>query len=235
VVQEEMVTALDGISAGYQPYDHGTLIYPYYVLRDYDPPRLRRPTQMPGVLSEGMFLSNARELRYLKRPSVRGRMAVAYYDAIARYLAGRQTHVGYRPLDGPVSPVAAGERVSYRVEVRNQGNETMRDWRLGVGALPAPSHYIGRIREGAPVGQAPLPRLEPGEAAVIELELTAPASGGDWVLLFDARTRDGDRAAEMGSPMLQLPLTTLAPAVAGPTEPAPSSSPPSATAAPGTS
>jgi N-acetylmuramoyl-L-alanine amidase len=221
LVQDEMVAALADISAGYQPYDHGTLIYPYYVLRDYDPPRLRRPTQMPGVLSEGMFLSNARELRFLKRPSVRARMAVAYYDAIAAYLARRSTHVGYQLLEGPVGPVAAGESVSYQVEVRNQGNETMREWRLGVAALPATSHYIGRIRDGTPVGQARLPRLEPGQAATISLDVVAPDAGGDWVLLFDARTRDGDRAAEMGSPMLQVPLSTLSPPVPAPTEPVP--------------
>ena len=66
----------------------GRSIYPYYVLRDYDPPRLLRPTQMPGVLSEGLFLSNPRELRLLKQPRVRQAMAVAYYHAIAEYLAG---------------------------------------------------------------------------------------------------------------------------------------------------
>jgi N-acetylmuramoyl-L-alanine amidase len=224
-VQDEMVAALDGISADYQPYDHGVLIYPYYVLRNYDPPRLLRPTQMPGVLSEGMFLSNERELRYLKRPSVRARMAVAYYDAVATYLARRSTHVGYELVAGPAGPLAAGETATYRVEVRNHGNESLRDWRLHVAAFPAPEHYIGRIREGSPVGQAPVPRLQPGEAVTVDLDVTAPESGGAWVLVFDARSRGGDRAAEMGSPMLQVPLTTIgAPAVA-PTPAAAAASP----------
>jgi N-acetylmuramoyl-L-alanine amidase len=226
VVQDEMVAALDGIADDYQPYDHGVLIYPYYVLRDYDPPRLLRPTQMPGVLSEGMFLSNTRELRYLKRPAVRARMAVAYYDAIAKYLARRSIHVGYELVDGPAGPTAAGETVGYRVEVRNHGNETLRDWRLGVTAHPAPEHYIGRIRGGTPVGETPLPRLEPGEAVRVDLDVAAPEPGGAWVLVFDARTRGGDGAAEMGSPTLQVPLTTIgAPAVVS-TSPAVVASPP---------
>jgi len=211
IVQDEMVTALDEISEGYVPYDHGTLIYPYYVLRGFDPPRLRRPTQMPGVLSEGLFLSNERELRYLKRPAVRGRMAVAYYDAIAKYLARRGAHVGYEVIAEPAGTVAAGATVTYGIEVRNQGNETMRDWRLGVAAFPAPTYYIGRIRRDALVGEARIPRLEPGERATVEVQVTAPAPGGDWMLLFDARDREGRRAAEAGIPMLQVPLTAIEP------------------------
>ena len=199
------------IAAGYEPYDHGALIYPYYVLRDYDPPRLRRPTQMPGVLSEGMFLSNPRELRYLKRPTVRARMAVAYYDAVAKYLARRTTHVGYRLLAEPDGPVTSGDTLSYQLEVRNQGNEVLRDWTVGVSALPAPEHYIGRIRRGTPVGGASIPRLGPGDAAAIDIDVQAPGPGGDWMLLFDARDRDGKRAAVSGSPMLQVRLSTRDP------------------------
>ncbi len=168
IVQDEMLAALGGISDGYEPYDHGTLIYPYYVLRGYDPPRLRRPTQMPGVLSEGMFLSNERELRYLKRPAVRARMAVAYYDAIARYLERRTTHAGYQLVKAPDAAAASGEAVPYLVEVRNGGNETMRDWRLQASAYPAPSRYIGRIRRDTSSGEARIPRLEPGESAIVE-------------------------------------------------------------------
>ena len=211
VVQDEMLAALGDIAAGYEPYDHGALIYPYYVLRDYDPPRLRRPTQMPGVLSEGMFLSNPRELRYLKRPTVRARMAAAYYDAVATYLARRTTHVGYRLLAGPDGPITSGDTLSYQVEVRNQGNEALRDWTVGVSAFPAPEHYIGRIRRGTPVGEASIPRLDPGDAATIDIDVQAPGPAGDWMLLFDARDRDGKRAAASGSPMLQVPLATRDP------------------------
>ncbi len=53
----------------------------------------------------------------------------------------------------------------------------LRDWRLSsVAAFPAPEHYIGRIRKGAPVGEASLPRLEPGDAATVDIDVTAPGT-----------------------------------------------------------
>ncbi len=227
IIQEEMVAALDAVDGeGHEPYDHGALIYPYYVLRGYDPPRLRRPTQMPGVLSEGMFLSNPRELRLLKRPAVRAAMAVAYYDAIARYLARRQSQAGYDLVDGPTAPLVAGASATYRVQVRNAGNEEMRGWDIVVGALPRPARYVGRLKAGQPVGRARVPNLKPGTAAVVEIEVTAPEPGGDWMLVFDARDRDGRRASRLGSPVLQVPLTTTDPPAPSSSPPAPSSSPP---------
>jgi N-acetylmuramoyl-L-alanine amidase len=220
LVQTEMVTALaDAVNGDWQPYDHGTLVYPYYVLRGFDPPRLRRPTQMPGVLSEGLFLSNERELGLLRRRGVRGAMAVAYYDAIAKYLARRGDHVGYELLAGPDGPVPAGEPVRYSVEVRNQGTDVIRDWRLKVNAVKAPARYVSRIRDALPVGEASMPRLEPGRAATLEIEVVPPDTAGEWMLLFDARDRDGRRAAELGSPMLQVRLATAE------AEPTPSSPP----------
>lgn len=222
IVQSEMVKALGGVgSEGWQPHDHGALIYPYFVLRDYDPPRLRRPTQMPGVLSEGMFLSNPRELRYLKRPAVRQAMAAAYYEAVARYLAGRGSHVGYELLSGPAGPVTAGETLTYGVEVRNQGTEVMRGWQLVASAASAPARYVGRLGRGTRAGRARVPRIAPGKSAVVEIEVTAPEPGGEWMLVFDARDRDGRDAWRIGSPPLQVRLSTLDPVAPSPS-PAPS-------------
>jgi N-acetylmuramoyl-L-alanine amidase len=208
-VQSEMLAALRGIaSGGWQPYEREVLTYPYYVLRDYDPPRLLRPTQMPGVLSEGLFLSNPRELRLLKDRRVRQAMAVAYYDAIARYLARRGSHVGYEFQAGP-SRAVAGERVLFVIEVRNQGTESLRGWDLVAAALPTESPYVGRVRGVEVVGERRIPRLEPGEAATLTLEVTAPSPGQEWMLLFDARDPDDRRASQSGSPVLQVPLLTF--------------------------
>jgi N-acetylmuramoyl-L-alanine amidase len=122
IIQAHMVAAFEGLAAGdWRPHDHGTLIYPYYVLRGYDPPRLLRPTQMPGVLSEGLFLSNPRELRLLKQPRVRQAMANAYYEAIAEYLSRRGSHVGYALVSGPTE-VPAGSPLDIVIEVRNKGS-----------------------------------------------------------------------------------------------------------------
>ena len=209
-IQSEVVAALEDLPAGdWRPYDHGVLTYPYYVLRDYDPPRLVRPTQMPGVLSEGLFLSNPRELRLLKQPRVRGAIAAAYYEAIARYLAGRDDHVGYRLLSSPAQ-APAGEPASLEVEVRNQGHALMRGWRLLVSAVPAPRSYVGRPGRGTPVGQRRLPLLRPGQKARVTVRITAPSPGQAWMLIVDARG-DGQRASQLGSPPLQVPLTTVEP------------------------
>ena len=224
IIQEEMLGALEGFAdADWEPHDHGTIVYPYYVLRGYDPPRLRRPTQMPGVLSEGLFLSNERELELLKRPRVRAAMAVAYYDAVAKYLARRGAHVGYELVSGPGGPVAPGETVRYEVEVRSQGNQELDRWRLAASAAGAPARYVGRTGRGEPVGEARIPRLAPGQTTVVAIDVTAPPEAREWMLLFDARDRDGERAAALGSPPLQVRLEVVDPAAS--TEPAASESP----------
>jgi N-acetylmuramoyl-L-alanine amidase len=215
-IQAEVVAALARVPAGdWRPYDHGALVYPYYVLRDYDPPRLLRPTQMPGVLSEGLFLSNPRELRLLKQPRVRQAMAVAYYHAIAEYLAARESHVGYAWISGP-SEAVTGETVTVEVEVRNQGTQPMRGWRLAVSALPAQPGSVGRPGNGQKVGERRIPFLAPGRRVRLDVQVTAPEPAQPWVLLFDARDRDGRPASDLGSPPLEVPLTTVEPTPAPP-------------------
>jgi N-acetylmuramoyl-L-alanine amidase len=211
LIQAEMVAALSGVASGdWQPFDHGALIYPYYVLRDYDPPRLIRPTRMPGVLSEGLFLSNPRELRLLRQPRVRQAMAVAYYEAIGRYLARRGSHVGYRLIEAPGGALA-GETVTLRVEVRNQGSEPMRGWDIVVGALPSGSPSVGRARSGGTLGRQRIPSLSPGESAEVDIVLTAPAHGARWTFLVDAEDATGARTSSSGSPMLTYPVQILEP------------------------
>lgn len=217
IIQGEMMAALEGFaSGGWQPFDHGALTYPYYVLRDHDPPRLQRPTQMPAVLSEGLFLSNPRELRLLKRPAVRSAMAVAYYDAIAKYLARRTSHLAYELVAGPVELPAGAEGV-LEIELRNAGTVPARGWRLAVGAVRDPFLYEGRGRRGAIVGERRMPRLEPGERTTIRVRITAPERPGAWMLIADASDRSGTRLSRLGVPPLQVPLVV--------TEPLPSPSP----------
>jgi N-acetylmuramoyl-L-alanine amidase len=226
IIQSRMVAAFEGLAAGdWRPHDHGTLVYPYYVLRGYDPPRLLRPTQMPGVLSEGLFLSNPRELRLLKQPRVRQAMANAYFEAIAEYLARRGSHVGYAFVSGPPE-APAGAPLELVVEVRNQGSERMRGWRLDVGALAADSTAVDRGRNGSPVGSRRIPPLAPGQTKTLRVPITAPDEAGSWTLMVDAADRKGQRASRSGSPMLQVPLTTKASVPAAAPLPRPSISPP---------
>jgi N-acetylmuramoyl-L-alanine amidase len=230
-IQARMVAALESVGdAGWRPYDHGVLTYPYYVLRDVDPPRLLRPTRMPGVLSEGLFLSNPRELRMLKRPRVRQAMAYAYYQAIADYLAERGTHVGYRLLSGPTEAVA-GAPVDLVLEVRSQGRMALRRWRLEVRATPATSLARGEPAPRPVLGGARLPTLDEGERRTTELTVTAPTEPGDWVLLVDALDASGSPASRAGSPVLEIPLAVVA-SVAGPPDASPAHSEPPPSAAP---
>lgn len=214
-IQRHMAEALGTFAdERWRPYDHGALTYPYYVLRDHDPPRLRRPSQMPGVLSEGLFLSNPRELRLLRRPQVRQAMASAYYEAVAEYLGERGSHVGYSLVAAPPE-VVAGAPMTLEVEVRNQGTTPMRGWRLAVGAQPAGSEALERARPGRALGDARIPSLRPGQRRIVRLELAAPGEPGAWVLMVDALGATGARASRAGSPMLQVPVAVVGASVPG--------------------
>jgi N-acetylmuramoyl-L-alanine amidase len=206
LIQASMVTGLASAAEGsWQPYDHGALTYPYYVLRDYDPPRLLRPSRMPGVLSEGLFLSNPRELRLLKDPRIRQAMATAYYEAIAGYLSRRGSQVGYSLVSAPTE-VDPGATFDLELEVRDQGSTDLRGWRLLVGAQPAGSTDLGRGRPGATIGGRPLPALERGKRGTLRVRVTAPSVPGAWVLQVDAHDGNGARASRAGSPMLEIPV-----------------------------
>ncbi|CAN5812997.1 hypothetical protein BH23CHL8_BH23CHL8_14310 [soil metagenome] len=208
LVQAEMLEKLRRFrTPSWEPYDHGALTYPYYVLRGYDPPRLLRPTQMPAVLSEGLFLSHPREFSLLKQRRVRTAMAEAYYEAVARYLAEREVHVGYVLIDAPAATEPSARTV-LEVEVRNTGNVPMRGWTLQAGIMPAPFLYEGRGRPGRSVGRVPLRQLAPGQARRVRLPVRLPDASGDWLVLVEARDAAGRRVARVGSPMLQVRITT---------------------------
>ncbi len=235
-IQSRMVDALEAVGSDeWQPYDHGVLSYPYYVLRDHDPPRLLRPTRMPGVLSEGLFLTHPQELRLLKQARVRQAMANAYYEAIATYLERRGSHVGYALVEAPAEADAGGT-VELEVEVRDQGTTTLRGWRLEVGAQPAGSEALARSQAGPSLGGRRIPALDPGEVRRVRLTVTVPISPGAWVLVVDALDRSGARASRSGSPVLEVPLLVRAPMGTSPAaspararSPVPAASPPPAT------
>jgi hypothetical protein len=180
---------------------------------------------MPAVLSEGLFLSNPRELRMLQRTRVRQAMAVAYYEAVVEYLAERGSHVGYALASAPTT-VEAGSPVELELEVRDQGTTALRGWRLAVGAQPEGSTALGRARPGATLGERRIPTLRPGRRRTLRVAARAPDEPGRWVLLVDAVGPTGGRASRSGSPMLQVPIEVIAapsPGPSGTSSPAPSS------------
>jgi hypothetical protein len=183
---------------------------------------------MPGVLSEGLFLSNPRELRMLRSPRVRQAMANAYYEAIARYLGRRGSHVGYALVDAPPAAVA-GSDVELTIDVRNAGDDPMRGWRLDVRATPAEALARGEAGPRPSVGTRRIPALAPGSRRTLRLRVTAPVEPGDWVLLVDAIDAQGARASHAGSPVLEIhlrvsPDPSASPIAASPQPPSPRAS-----------
>ena len=128
------------------------------------------------------------------------------------YLARRGPHLGYALVDGPAEAVDPGRPLTLGIEDRNQGSEAVRDWRLTGELERARPRYLGRVGRGTRLADARVPRLAPGESALVELRFPAPPEAGDWVLLVDARTDANKRASNLGIPPLQVRFETNAPA-----------------------
>lgn len=191
LVQRQMVARLLAYrTAAWRPYDHGVLTYDYYVLAPYALPRLPRATLMPGILGESLFLSHPFELSLLKKPEVRQSIAVAYYNALAKYFAGRPEAAGY---EGSLSVdrVVGGEALVATVEIRSRGMSPARGWSLDLHAVPGVAFYDGSGRRDERLGSLELPDLAPGESLRVEVGLVAPTTAGDWIIKADIRLEDG--------------------------------------------
>jgi N-acetylmuramoyl-L-alanine amidase len=206
VVQSSLVARLNAFRTdSWWPRDRGLRTYDYFVLYQYNPPRQLRPTEMPGVLSEGLFYSNPGDLAMLEQPRVRQSMAAGYYDAVQAYLAQRSYAVGYRALSDPGSAVAGGT-VGYQIRVINKGMLAASGWRLQARYVPAVTLYDGSPARGTLLGSVAVPTLARGARSTLNLAVPAPPAG-DWLVKFDIVRGDGSRLSDLGSPVLQLPLT----------------------------
>ncbi len=95
LAQATIVQTLRGL--GYNARDRGVqpdlvLVTPqepgsHLVLLGPKSDRIVRPCQVPGILSETLFLTNDREARLLRDPAVLDALATAYADAIDAYFA----------------------------------------------------------------------------------------------------------------------------------------------------
>jgi len=216
LVQSNMLARLDLYRADtWKPSrSHGVLSHQrYYVLAPYNPPNLVRPTLMPGVLSEGLFLTHPYELYLLKQPRVRQSMAVAYYDAVRAFIAGRSYGARYavRSDPGAAGPVAAGATLAYQVRLVNTGMNAASGWRLVASYVPAVTLYDGSGLRGEPRGEVAVPSLGRGARSERSVTFTAPPAG-DWLVKFDLLLPNGRYLSDLGIPPLQLPLTVEAPA-----------------------
>lgn len=225
-----VVPSLRGLSiSGFTPVSRGSKRGRFYVSAPYDGLRRPRPSLMPSVLTEGLFLSNSGDLRALKSPTVRQRIAAAYYQGLARYFAARSVAARYRLLEAPAASATEGSGAELVVRVTNTASIVLpAATSVGVGAVGAVPYYDGSSQAGLPLGAAPLGvDLAPGESAAVRVPFSAPAyeslvsTGGRALLKIDLVGTDGFRFALRGVVPLQLPFT-VTPA---PTDPTPSPTP----------
>lgn len=210
LVLHEEVTGLEAFhSPGFVPVDAGVHSGWYYYMGPYDPPYLPRPSLMPSVLSESLFVSNAAELEALKRPEVQLSLAAAMYIGLANWLNSRDFGIGYELLTGPASPVAPGSAVTYQLRVTNRGNLVSSGWNLELHSVPAVAVYDGSGQLGSLIGSIAVPDgLQPGQSVDLTVAAVAPAGAGDWLVKSDVRLPDNSYLSTVGVVSLQLPLST---------------------------
>jgi N-acetylmuramoyl-L-alanine amidase len=212
LVQNNMLARLDLYRTDtWKPSrSHGVLSgYPYFVLSAYNPPYRPRPTLMPGVLSEGMFLTHPYELSLLKQPRVRTSMAAAYYDAVQGFIAGRQSAARVELMNAPAGAVMPGGQLSYGLRVTNSGQLIASGWQVEAHVVPAVLLYDGSQAAGTLVGSAPIPQLGRGARAAVPITIQAP-DAGEWLVKLEVRLPDGRYLSQLGIPPLQVPLSVAA-------------------------
>jgi N-acetylmuramoyl-L-alanine amidase len=198
-------------SSTYWPIDRGVKSGTYYMMSPYVEGFRPRPSQMPVVLMESLFVNNDAELALLKRPEVREALAVAFYTGIAEYINGREYGARYRLLGEPPATAARGAKVPYSVRVTNTGNRPSSGWTLDLRAVRAVPLYDGSEQAGEVVASRRIPDgLAPGQSVDVKLTATAPAVVGDWLLKAGVRTSASSRASlvSRGVPLLQVRLRT---------------------------
>lgn len=215
-VQAAQVDQLDTFtSASYYPIDNGVKDgHRYFTLSPYTlstPRRIPRPTLMPALLTESLFVSDPIENELLRRPQVREAIAIAIYLGIGEYLATRDYGMRYELVDGP-SVVASGAPADYQVRVTNTGNLPSSGWQLQLHDVPAVPLYDGSEAVGDPMGSTAIPDgLLPGASTTLTVHATAPPTGGQWLVKADVFIGGAERPflSQRGVVALQVPLATV--------------------------
>lgn len=230
-VQRSLLSALSPLrTRTWHPINRGVRTDVFYVLRPYKPPRVRRPSLMPGILGESLDMANRYELRLLKTPRARQAIAQGYYDGIAQFLAGRTYGAKYVLAGAAPGSLVEGGSGTIPVTVTNATNRT---WPAGsvaatLSAVPAVAYYDGSNAAGLLLASVPLPAdLAPGASVTLALPFVAPPyatfrpTAGRVLLKLDLLSGT-QRWASAGVPPLQLPLLITP---AAPPTPTPSPTP----------
>jgi N-acetylmuramoyl-L-alanine amidase len=212
LIQSELIHELDHFrSATYYPIDRGVKTRGfYYTLSPYDRPIWPRPSLMPTVMTETLYISDPVEAALLQRDDVRQAIAEGIYRGIADFLGARDYGIRYELLDAPTD-VPAGGTSDYQVEVTNTGNLPSAGWQLQLHSVPAVPRYDGSDAVGHFSGSADIPDgLAPGATTQVTVHATAPSTPGRWLVKADVSIGGASRPflSQRGVVALQVPLTT---------------------------
>jgi N-acetylmuramoyl-L-alanine amidase len=224
ILDREQVTALDQFRDGtFVPIDRGVTNGNYYYMSPYSlvcpfakgsPPVCKpayqpRPSLMPSVLTESLFINNDLEFALVKRDDVRLALAASFYLAIAEYLDQRQLGIAYDLVSGPGQSATTASGVTYRVRVTNRGNAPSSGWRLQLRNVPFVPVYDGSPQIGSLMGEVVVPDgLQPGASVELDVHATAPPTAGNWWVKADTKLADGSHASAAGVVPLQVRLNT---------------------------
>ena len=213
LVQSSVVRRLN-TAGSFRTVDRGTKSYDFYVLNGYDPARRVNPSLMPGVLSEGLFVSNTTDRTMLKTARGRARLAEGYYDGLARYFAGRTYGAAYRLDTPPSATLAEGSAASLSVTVTNT---SPRSWTAGsvaltLSALPRVEDYDGTNATGSTLATIDLPALAVGRSVAVDVPFVVPDDAGFLATAGKALFKvdliaGGQRYASHGVVPLPIPVT----------------------------
>ncbi len=168
-----------------------------------------RPSLMPAILGESLYIDHPGDRSRLASPAVRTAIATAYYEGAVAWLRERRLGVRYSRLEAPASAPAGG-RVTVGVRVRATGRDALQGWRLEARLVRAAPVLDGSGARGRLVGSVRLPRIAPGRARDVSLRVTLPEAPGDWIVKLDL-VRGDVRLSRRWIVQAQLRVTTEAP------------------------
>jgi N-acetylmuramoyl-L-alanine amidase len=168
-----------------------------------------RPSLMPAVLGESLFIDHPRERARLASPAVRTAIAVGYYEGTVAWLRHRSVAVRYTRLWAP-SVVEPGARAEVAVRVRATGRRALDGWRVEARLVRAVPVLDGSATRGRLVGSVRLGRLASGRARDVHLPITLPDEQREWLLTLDL-VRGSTRLSRRGIVQPQLRLSTITP------------------------
>jgi N-acetylmuramoyl-L-alanine amidase len=213
-------------SKKWRPTNRGVRFYNFAALRPYHVKVMPRPSLMPSILVESLFMDHKNELAVLSKTKARAALASSYYDGIVQWLAKRPYGLRYDVLEA-TSEALKGTTADYRMRLTNRGNTTSSGWVLEARQASTAGPYDATPTRGLRLATTPVPDgLAPGHSVDVVFQVPLPTVAGNWRFKFDVALPSGETLGDHGVVGPQLAVTTTDPVIPTPTpEPTPVSTP----------